>query len=102
MEQGKVTTRGGLDRDVVAKVLRRHQNENPVLLRIAAVEEIPALSGKLVLLLTIDATGSVKKAELERTSPLRCGAAGLRSGPGASLEFAESRVTVRTSTATIP
>ncbi|MGA9526266.1 MAG: VIT domain-containing protein [Myxococcaceae bacterium] len=66
---GKVKTSPGLSDEVVAKVLRRHGNEIRYCYE-SRLDITPTLSGKLVLVLTIDATGSAKKAEFQKGSSL--------------------------------
>ena len=64
---GKTTVIGGLDKDVIAKVIRRHQNE----IKYCYEQELnkdPALSGKVAVLFTIDPAGSVSDANVSETS----------------------------------
>ncbi len=64
---GKTTVIGGLDRDVIARVIRRHQNE----IKFCYEQELnkdPNLSGKVAVMFTIDPAGAVSDASVSETS----------------------------------
>lgn len=64
---GKTTVIGGLDKDVIAKVIRRHQNE----IKYCYEQELnkdPNLAGKVAVQFTIDPTGSVADASTAETT----------------------------------
>lgn len=64
---GKTTVVGGLDRDVIAKVIRRHQNE----IKYCYEQELnkdPNLGGKVAVMFTIDPAGAVSDASVSDTS----------------------------------
>jgi len=64
---GKTTVIGGLDKDVIAKVIRRHQNE----IKFCYEQELqknPSLAGKVAVAWTIDPTGAVAEANVSESS----------------------------------
>ncbi|HYX93306.1 MAG TPA: AgmX/PglI C-terminal domain-containing protein [Myxococcaceae bacterium] len=64
---GKTTVVGGLDKDVIAKIIRRHQNE----IRYCYEQELnkdPNLAGKVGVQFVIDPTGSVSDASVSETT----------------------------------
>ncbi len=64
---GKTTVVGGLSKDVIAKVIKRHQNE----IKYCYEQELakqPDLSGKVAVLFTIDPTGGVNEANVTESS----------------------------------
>ncbi len=64
---GKTTVVGGLDKDVIMKVIKRHQNE----IKFCYEQELqknPALAGKVAVAWTIDATGGVSEANISESS----------------------------------
>jgi TonB family protein len=64
---GKTTVVGGLDKDVIAKIIRRHQNE----IRYCYEQELnkdPDLAGKVGVQFVIDPTGSVSDASVSETT----------------------------------
>ncbi|MBX5484061.1 MAG: TonB family protein [Myxococcaceae bacterium] len=64
---GKTTVVGGLDRDVIAKVIQRHQNE----IKYCYEQELnkdPNLAGKVAVQFTIDPSGSVADANVAETT----------------------------------
>ncbi len=64
---GKTTVIGGLDRDVIARVIRRHQNE----IKFCYEQELnkdPNLAGKVAVMFTIDPAGAVSDASVSETS----------------------------------
>ncbi len=64
---GRTTVVGGLDKDVIARVIRRHQNE----IKYCYEQELnkePNLAGKVAVAFTIDPTGAVSDAQVSETS----------------------------------
>lgn len=64
---GKTTVVGGLDKDVIMKVIKRHQNE----IKFCYEQELqknPALGGKVAVAWTIDPAGSVNEANVSESS----------------------------------
>jgi TonB family protein len=64
---GKTTVVGGLDKDVIMKVIKRHQNE----IKFCYEQELqknPALGGKVAVAWTIDPTGAVNEANVSESS----------------------------------
>jgi TonB family protein len=64
---GKTTVVGGLDKDVIMKVIKRHQNE----IKFCYEQELqknPALGGKVAVAWTIDPTGGVSEANVSESS----------------------------------
>jgi TonB family protein len=64
---GKTTVIGGLDKDVIAKVIRRHQNEIKYCYE-SELNKNPALAGKVAVAFTIDPAGSVADASVSETT----------------------------------
>jgi TonB family protein len=64
---GKTTVIGGLDRDVIARIIRRHGNE----IKFCYEQELnkdPNLGGKVAVMWTIDPAGAVADASVTETS----------------------------------
>jgi TonB family protein len=64
---GKTTVVGGLSKDVIMKVIKRHQNE----IKFCYEQELqkqPDLAGKVSVLFTIDPAGAVAEANVSETS----------------------------------
>ena len=64
---GKTTVVGGLDKDVIMKVIKRHQNE----IKFCYEQELqknPALAGKVAVAWTIDPSGGVSEANISESS----------------------------------
>ncbi|MDP1918450.1 MAG: TonB family protein [Myxococcales bacterium] len=64
---GKTTVVGGLDKDVIMKVIKRHQNE----IKFCYEQELqknPALAGKVAVAWTIDPAGAVSEATVSESS----------------------------------
>ncbi len=64
---GKTTVVGGLDKDVIMKVIKRHQNE----IKFCYEQELqknPSLAGKVAVAWTIDPTGGVSEATVSESS----------------------------------
>lgn len=64
---GKTTVVGGLDKDVIMKVIKRHQNE----IKFCYEQELqknPSLAGKVAVAWTIDPTGGVSEANVSESS----------------------------------
>ncbi|MBL8934790.1 MAG: TonB family protein [Archangium sp.] len=64
---GKTTVVGGLDKDVIMKVIKRHQNE----IKFCYEQELqanPALAGKVAVAWTIDPSGGVSEAAVSESS----------------------------------
>lgn len=64
---GHTTVVGGLDRSVIAEVIRRHQNQ----IRFCYEKELqknPSLEGKVAVQFTIDGTGSVSQVLIQEDS----------------------------------
>ncbi|MDY7232979.1 AgmX/PglI C-terminal domain-containing protein [Hyalangium rubrum] len=64
---GKTTVIGGLDKDVIAKVIRRHQNEIKYCYE-SELNKNPSLAGKVAVAFTIDPTGAVAEANVAETT----------------------------------
>ncbi|RKH43521.1 TonB family protein [Corallococcus llansteffanensis] len=64
---GKTTVVGGLDKDVIAKVIRRHQNEIKYCYE-SELNKNPALAGKVAVAFTIDPAGAVADANVSETT----------------------------------
>ncbi len=64
---GKTTVVGGLDKDVIAKVIKRHQNEIKFCYE-AELQKNPALAGKVAVAWTIDPSGAVSDANVSESS----------------------------------
>ncbi|MCY1042003.1 TonB family protein [Corallococcus sp. bb12-1] len=64
---GKTTVVGGLDKDVIAKVIRRHQNEIKYCYE-SELNKNPALAGKVAVAFTIDPAGAVADANVAETT----------------------------------
>ena len=64
---GKTTVVGGLDKDVIMKVIKRHQNE----IKFCYEQELqknPQLGGKVAVAWTIDPAGAVSDANVSESS----------------------------------
>ncbi|WP_342374192.1 TonB family protein [Myxococcus stipitatus] len=64
---GKTTVVGGLDKDVIAKVIRRHQNEIKYCYE-SELNKEPSLAGKVAVAFTIDPTGAVSDATVSEST----------------------------------
>ncbi|WP_164021159.1 TonB family protein [Pyxidicoccus trucidator] len=64
---GKTTVVGGLDKDVIAKVIRRHQGEIKYCYE-SELNKDPSLAGKVAVAFTIDPTGAVSDANVSETT----------------------------------
>lgn len=64
---GKTTVVGGLSKDVIAKVIKRHQNEIKFCYE-QELQKVPDLAGKVAVLFTIDPTGAVNEANVSESS----------------------------------
>lgn len=64
---GKTTVVGGLDKDVIAKVIRRHQNEIKYCYE-SELNKNPSLAGKVAVAFTIDPAGAVADANVAETT----------------------------------
>jgi TonB family protein len=64
---GKTTVIGGLDKDVIAKVIRRHQNEIKYCYE-SELNKNPSLAGKVAVAFTIDPTGAVAEANVTEST----------------------------------
>jgi TonB family protein len=64
---GKTTVIGGLDKDVIAKVIRRHQGEIKYCYE-SELNKDPSLAGKVAVAFTIDPTGAVSDANVSETT----------------------------------
>jgi TonB family protein len=64
---GKTTVIGGLDKDVIAKVIRRHQNEIKYCYE-TELSKDPDLAGKVAVAFTIDPTGAVSEATVTEST----------------------------------
>ena len=64
---GKTTVVGGLDRDVIMKVVKRHQNEIKYCYEQEA-QKNPSLAGKVAVAWTIDPAGGVAEANVGESS----------------------------------
>lgn len=64
---GKTTVVGGLDKDVIAKIIRQHQNEIKYCYE-SELNKNPSLAGKVAVAFTIDPTGAVADANVTETT----------------------------------
>ena len=64
---GKTTVVGGLDKDVIAKVIRRHQGEIKYCYE-SELNKDPSLAGKVAVAFTIDPTGAVSDANVSEST----------------------------------
>jgi TonB family protein len=64
---GKTTVIGGLDKDVIAKIIRSHQNEIKYCYE-TELNKNPSLQGKVAVAFTIDPTGAVSEANVTETT----------------------------------
>lgn len=64
---GKTTVIGGLDKDVIAKVIRRHQNEIKYCYE-SELNKNPSLAGKVAVAFTIDPAGAVADASVSEST----------------------------------
>lgn len=64
---GKTTVVGGLDKDVIAKVIRRHQGEIKYCYE-SELNKDPSLAGKVAVSFVIDPTGAVSDASVSETT----------------------------------
>ncbi|GHH03099.1 TonB family protein [Comamonas sp. JC664] len=64
---GKTTVVGGLDKDVIAKVIRRHQGEIKYCYE-SELNKDPSLAGKVAVAFVIDPTGAVSDASVSETT----------------------------------
>ncbi len=64
---GKTTVVGGLDKDVIMKVIKRHQNEIKFCFE-QELQKNPALAGKVAVAWTIDPSGAVSEANVSESS----------------------------------
>jgi TonB family protein len=64
---GKTTVVGGLDKDVIAKVIRRHMNEIKYCYE-TELNKNPSLAGKVAVAFTIDPAGAVAEANVTETT----------------------------------
>ncbi|NOJ82446.1 TonB family protein [Myxococcus xanthus] len=64
---GKTTVVGGLDKDVIAKVIRRHQGEIKYCYE-SELNKDPSLAGKVAVAFVIDPTGAVSDASVAETT----------------------------------
>jgi TonB family protein len=64
---GKTTVVGGLDKDVIAKIIRSHQNEIKYCYE-TELNKNPSLAGKVAVAFTIDPTGAVADANVTETT----------------------------------
>ncbi len=64
---GKTTVVGGLSKDVIAKVIKRHQNEIKFCFE-QELQKNPDLSGKVAVAFTIDPAGAVADANVAESS----------------------------------
>jgi TonB family protein len=64
---GKTTVVGGLDKDVIAKIIRSHQNEIKYCYE-TELNKNPSLAGKVAVAFTIDPTGAVSEANVTETT----------------------------------
>ena len=58
---------GGLSKDVIAKIIRDHQNEIKYCYEVE-LQRNPSLFGKVAVLFTIDGSGSVSQASVAESS----------------------------------
>lgn len=64
---GKTTVIGGLDKDVIAKIIRSHQNEIKYCYE-TELNKNPNLQGKVAVAFTIDPAGAVSEANVTETT----------------------------------
>ena len=64
---GKTTVVGGLDKDVIAKIIRSHQNEIKYCYE-TELNKNPSLAGKVSVAFTIDPAGAVSEANVTETT----------------------------------
>lgn len=64
---GKTTVVGGLDKDVIMKVIKRHQNEIKFCYE-QELQQNPSLAGKVAVAWTIDPSGGVSEAAVSESS----------------------------------
>ncbi len=64
---GKTMVVGGLDKDVIAKVIRRHQGEIKYCYE-SELNKDPSLAGKVAVAFVIDSTGAVSDASVSETT----------------------------------
>ena len=64
---GKTTVVGGLDKDVIAKIIRSHQNEIKYCYE-TELNKDPSLAGKVAVAFTIDPAGGVAEASVTETT----------------------------------
>jgi TonB family protein len=64
---GKTTVVGGLDKDVIAKIIRQHQNEIKYCYE-SELNKNPSLAGKVAVAFTIDPAGAVSDASVSETT----------------------------------
>ncbi|WNG26218.1 AgmX/PglI C-terminal domain-containing protein [Cystobacter fuscus] len=64
---GKTTVIGGLDKDVIAKIIRSHQNEIKYCYE-TELNKNPSLAGKVAVAFTIDPAGGVAEANVTETT----------------------------------
>lgn len=64
---GKTTVVGGLDKDVIAKIIRSHQNEIKYCYE-TELNKNPSLAGKVAVAFTIDPAGAVAEANVTETT----------------------------------
>ncbi len=64
---GKTTVVGGLDKDVIMKVIKRHQAEIKFCYE-QELQKIPTLAGKVAVAWTIDPAGAVSEANVSESS----------------------------------
>jgi TonB family protein len=64
---GKTTVVGGLDKDVIAKIIRQHQNEIKYCYE-SELNKNPSLAGKVAVAFTIDPTGAVADASVTEST----------------------------------
>ncbi|OJT22357.1 hypothetical protein BO221_21425 [Archangium sp. Cb G35] len=64
---GKTTVIGGLDKDVIAKIIRSHQNEIKYCYE-TELNKNPSLAGKVAVAFTIDPAGGVSEANVTETT----------------------------------
>lgn len=64
---GKTTVVGGLDKDVIAKIIRQHQNEIKYCYE-SELNKNPSLAGKVAVAFTIDPAGAVADANVTETT----------------------------------
>ncbi|WP_224248970.1 TonB family protein [Hyalangium gracile] len=64
---GKTTVVGGLDKEVIAKIIRQHQNEIKYCYE-SELNKNPSLAGKVAVAFTIDPAGAVADASVTETT----------------------------------